>query len=208
MGEPEGFLTHFTLVCPLGSAQIELHMGGRHNVSNALAAAAAAAASGAGLEQIAAGLAAMRAVAGRLQFKKALSGAWIIDDSYNANPSSMRAGIEVLAELDGARWLVVGDMAELGEFAPAAHTEIGEIARSHGIQRLYAIGGLAKLAVDSFGAGARWFPDAQALASALVAELGSSPGNVRLLIKGSRVNRLERVVDTLVHGSTQPTGGH
>ena len=205
---PDGFLTHFTLVCPLGSARVELHMGGRHNVSNALAAAAAAAAAGAGLQQIVAGLATMRAVAGRLQFKKALSGAWIIDDSYNANPSSMRAGIEVLSELDGARWLVVGDMAELGEFAPAAHTEIGELARAHGIQRLYAIGGLAKLAVDSFGAGANWFPDAQALASALVAELGSSAGNVRLLIKGSRVNRLERVVDMLVRGSTQPTGGH
>jgi len=205
---PAGFLTHFTLVCPLGSVPIELHMGGRHNVSNALAAAAAAAAAGAGLQQIVSGLATVRAVAGRLQFKKALSGAWIIDDSYNANPSSMRAGIEVLSQLDGAKWLVVGDMAELGEFAPAAHTEIGELARAHGIERLYAIGGLAERAVDSFGAGALWFPDAQALASALAAELGSSAGNVRILIKGSRVNRLERVVDTLVHGSTQPTGGH
>ncbi len=205
---PDGFLTHFTLACPLGSAPIALHMGGRHNVSNALAAAAAAAAAGASLQQIVAGLGAMRAVAGRLQFKKALSGAWIIDDSYNANPSSMHAGIEVLAELDGARWLVIGDMAELGEFAPAAHAEIGEFARAHGIERLYAIGGLAKLAVDSFGADAQWFPDAQALSSALVAALGDAGGPVRLLIKGSRVNRLERVVDTLVHGSIQQTGGH
>jgi UDP-N-acetylmuramoyl-tripeptide--D-alanyl-D-alanine ligase len=205
---PEGFLTHFTLVCPLGSTAVTLHMGGRHNVSNALAAAAAAAAAGAGLQQIVAGLAAMRAVAGRLQFKKARSGAWIIDDSYNANPSSMRAGIEVLAELDGAKWLVVGDMAELGEFASAAHIEMGEFARAHGIERLYAIGALAKLAVDSFGAGAQWFPDAQALSNALVAALSGSASSVRLLIKGSRVNKLERVVDTLVHGSIQPTGGH
>jgi UDP-N-acetylmuramoyl-tripeptide--D-alanyl-D-alanine ligase len=205
---PDGFLTHFTLVCPLGNAAVALHMGGRHNVSNALAAAAAAAAAGAGLEQIVAGLGAMRAVAGRLQFKRALGGAWIIDDSYNANPSSMRAGIEVLAELDGAKWLVVGDMAELGEFAPAAHREIGECARAHGIERLYAIGGLAKLAVDSFGAGAQWFPDAQALAAALVTALGGAASPVRMLIKGSRVNKLERVVDTLVHGSIQPTGGH
>jgi UDP-N-acetylmuramoyl-tripeptide--D-alanyl-D-alanine ligase len=208
VGQPEGFLTHFTLVCPQGSAAVTLHMGGRHNVANALAAAAAAAAAGAGLQQIVAGLNTMRAVSGRLQFKKAHGGAWIIDDSYNANPSSMRAGIEVLAELDGAKWLVVGDMAELGDFAPAAHTEIGEFARAHGIERLYAIGALAKLAVDSFGAGAQWFPDAQALSNALVTALGAAASPVRMLIKGSRVNRLERVVDTLVHGSIQPTGGH
>ena len=203
----EGFLTQFTLVCPLGSAAITLHMGGRHNVSNALAAAAAASAAGASLEHIVAGLAAMRAVAGRLQFKKALSGAWIIDDSYNANPSSMRAGIEVLAELDGRKWLVIGDMAELGDFAEVAHTEIGELARAKGVERLFAMGGLAKLAVDSFGTGAQWFPDAQALATALTQELAAA-GGVRVLIKGSRVNRLERVVDVLVQGSIQPTGGH
>ena len=209
---PDGFLTQFNLVSPLGRAPVVLHMGGRHNVSNALAAAAAAAAAGAGLEQIVAGLGTMRAVAGRLQFKKSLSGAWIIDDSYNANPSSMHAGIETLAELDGTKWLVIGDMAELGEFAPAAHKEIGEFARAHGIERLYAIGALAKLAVDSFGAGAQWFADAPALSSALARDLGAPAGvsgpAVRLLIKGSRVNRLERVVDMLVKGSTQPTGGH
>jgi UDP-N-acetylmuramoyl-tripeptide--D-alanyl-D-alanine ligase len=216
---PEGFLTRFTLTCPLGSAAVELHMGGRHNVANALAAAAAATAAGAKLEHIVAGLATVRAVAGRLQFKQALGGAWIIDDSYNANPSSMHAGIEVLAELDGRKWLVIGDMAELGEFAPAAHTEIGEFARAHGVERLYAMGGLAKLAVDSFGAGGQWFADWQALAGALTRDLGANAlgrggaatgaaAGVRLLIKGSRVNRLERVVDTLVHGSTQQTGGH
>jgi UDP-N-acetylmuramoyl-tripeptide--D-alanyl-D-alanine ligase len=182
-------------------------MGGRHNVANALAAAAAAAAAGAKLEHIVAGLGAMRAVAGRLQFKKALGGAWIIDDSYNANPSSMRAGIEVLAELEGTKWLVIGDMAELGEFAPAAHTEIGEFARAQGVERLFAMGGLAKLAVDSFGAGGQWFADAQALAAALVKALANA-ADVRLLVKGSRVNKLERVVDTLVHGSTKPTSGH
>jgi UDP-N-acetylmuramoyl-tripeptide--D-alanyl-D-alanine ligase len=217
---PEGFLTHFTLVCPLGNAVVALHMGGRHNVANALAAAAAAAAAGAKLEHIVAGLGAMRAVAGRLQFKKALGGAWIIDDSYNANPSSMRAGIEVLAELEGTKWLVIGDMAELGEFAPAAHTEIGEFARTHGVERLFAMGGLAKLAVDSFGPGGQWFPDAQALGASLVEALAADAGGgttgatgaaatgVRLLIKGSRVNRLERVVDTLVHGSTKQTSDH
>jgi UDP-N-acetylmuramoyl-tripeptide--D-alanyl-D-alanine ligase len=205
---PEGFLTQFTLVCPLGSAAVTLHMGGRHNVANALAAAAAASAAGAKLEHIVAGLGAMRAVAGRLQFKKASSGAWIIDDSYNANPSSMRAGIEVLAELDGRKWLVIGDMAELGDFAQVAHTEIGEFARAKGVERLFAMGGLAKLAVDSFGPGADWYPDATALAAAVTQALAITGLGVRVLIKGSRVNRLERVVDVLVQGSIQPTGGH
>jgi UDP-N-acetylmuramoyl-tripeptide--D-alanyl-D-alanine ligase len=209
----QGFLTQFTLTCPLGSTAVTLHMGGRHNVANALAAAAAASAAGAQLEHIVAGLGVMRAVAGRLQFKKALSGAWIIDDSYNANPSSMRAGIEVLAELDGRKWLVIGDMAELGDFAEVAHTEIGEFARAKGVERLFAMGALTKLAVESFGPGADWYPDAQALAAAVKQALGAAgpattgPG-VRLLIKGSRVNRLERVVDVLVHGSIQTTGGH
>jgi UDP-N-acetylmuramoyl-tripeptide--D-alanyl-D-alanine ligase len=204
---PEGFLTHFELSSPLGSAAIELHMGGRHNVANSLAAAAAAAAAGASLEHIVAGLGAVRAVAGRLQFKKSTSGAWIIDDSYNANPSSVRAGIEVLAELDGSKWLVLGDMAELGEFAQVSHTQIGEFARAHGIERLYATGALAKLAVESFGPGAQWFPDTQALSYALTLELGAAGPAVRVLVKGSRVNRLERVVDALVQGSIQPTGG-
>jgi UDP-N-acetylmuramoyl-tripeptide--D-alanyl-D-alanine ligase len=213
-----GFLTRFTLHAPQGSVPVELHLAGRHNLVNALGAAAAASAAGLGLPEIARGLAAARPVPGRLQFKRAASGAWIIDDSYNANPSSMRAGIEVLAELEGTKWLVIGDMAELGEYAPAAHTEIGEFARAHGVERLFAMGGLAKLAVDSFGAGAEWFSDASALASALVKALADAGGStagtsttaagVRLLIKGSRVNRLERVVDTLVHGSTKPTSDH
>ena len=198
-----GFVTHFTLDSPLGSAAIELKMGGRHNVSNALAAAAAASAAGATLEHVVAGLAAVRAVPGRLQFKKAGSGAWLIDDSYNANPSSMHAGIDVLAELEGRKWLVMGDMAELGDFANSAHTEVGTYARARGIERLYATGPLSVLAVESFGSGAKWFPDSQALGQALSV---ASP-DVRMLIKGSRVNRLERVVEVLV-GASNTTGGH
>src|SRR6185312_9276203 len=166
------------------------------------AAAAAASAAGANLQHITAGLAAVRAVAGRLQFKKATSGAWLIDDSYNANPSSMRAGIEVLASLEGRRWLVLGDMAELGEYAESSHRDIGEFARARGIERLYATGSLAALAVESFGPGAKWFADSSALAQALEA----ADADVRMLIKGSRVNRLERVVEALV-GSTIQQGG-
>jgi UDP-N-acetylmuramoyl-tripeptide--D-alanyl-D-alanine ligase len=171
-------------------------------VANALAAAAAATAAGAKLEHIATGLGAVRAVAGRLQFKKTAAGSWLIDDSYNANPSSMKAGIEVLAGLDGRKWLVMGDMAELGEFAESSHAEIGVFAREHGIERLFAIGQLAALAVESFGRGAQWFAEGTALAEALK----SAPADVRMLIKGSRVNRLERVVDALVAPSTNQTG--
>ena len=199
---PEGFLSRFTLDSPLGTAPIELHVGGRHNVANALAAAAAAASAGASLEHIVAGLAAVRPVSGRLQLKAARSGAWIIDDSYNANPSSVRSGIEVLASLAGRRWLVLGEMAELGEFAESAHVEIGEFARAQGVERLYATGALAALAVERFGTGARWFPQTDALAEALRAELAEAGAGVVVLVKGSRVNRLERVVAALAAGGS------
>jgi UDP-N-acetylmuramoyl-tripeptide--D-alanyl-D-alanine ligase len=202
-----GFHTHFRLHTPAGSAAIDLALGGAHNIANALAAAAAAASAGATLAHIAAGLAAVRAVAGRLQFKRARSGAWLIDDSYNANPSSVRAAIEVLAALQGRRWLVLGDMAELGEFAHEAHADIGEFARAAGIERLYATGALMESAVASFGAGAQWFADATDLSQALSHALESRGAEVRILVKGSRLNRLERVVDALT-GGAGALGGH
>ncbi len=201
-----GFRTHFRLSAPQGSAAIELSLGGAHNVANALAAAAAAAAAGATLEHIAAGLAAVRAVPGRLQFKQSASGAWLIDDSYNANPSSMRAAIEVLATLSGRKWLVLGDMGELGAFAADAHTDIGEFARAQGIERLYATGPLMQRAVESFGAGARWYGAAAELTAALHEALRGAGPEVRLLVKGSRSSRLERVVEALT--GTTPGSGH
>src|SRR6516225_4619842 len=201
-----GFRTHFRLHSPAGTAAVELALGGAHNIANALAAAAAASA-GATLAQIVAGLAAVRAVPGRLQFKRARSGAWLIDDSYNANPSSVRAAIEVLASLQGRRWLVLGDMAELGEFAHEAHADIGEFARAAGIERLYATGALMERAVASFGAGAQWFADAAVLTQTLSRALEGPGAEVRILVKGSRFNRLERVVDALT-GGAGATGGH
>jgi len=201
-----GFRTQFRLNAPQGSAAIELALGGAHNVANALAAAAAAASAGATLEHIAAGLATVRAVPGRLQFKQTRGGAWLIDDSYNANPSSVRAAIEVLAGLDGRKWLVLGDMGELGEFATEAHSSIGEFARDQGIERLYASGALMARAVESFGAGARWYPDTTALTAALSEALAAAGPAVRLLVKGSRFNRLERVVDALTGHAA--TGSH
>ncbi|HTL19979.1 MAG TPA: UDP-N-acetylmuramoyl-tripeptide--D-alanyl-D-alanine ligase [Steroidobacteraceae bacterium] len=206
--EASGFRTRFRLESPLGSTAIELALGGAHNIANALAAAAAAVSAGATLAQVAAGLAAMRAVPGRLQVKRAVSGAWLIDDSYNANPSSMRAAIEVLASTAGRRWLALGDMAELGEFAAEAHAEIGEFARAAGIERLYATGELMQRAVASFGAGARWFADTADLTRALRAALASAGPEVRLLLKGSRFNRLERVADALTGAAGSTMGGH
>jgi UDP-N-acetylmuramoyl-tripeptide--D-alanyl-D-alanine ligase len=191
------FLTRFTLECPLGVRAITLKAGGAHNIGNALAAAAAAAAAGASLEDIALGLADFRAVAGRLQLKAGTHDSWIIDDSYNANPSSVRAGLEVLRALPGATWLVLGDMAELGEFAEDSHAHMGAYARDCGIKRLFALGPQSSRAVETFGSGAEWFADADSLTRRLQAEL--APG-VTVLIKGSRVNRLERVVQALTGG--------
>jgi UDP-N-acetylmuramoyl-tripeptide--D-alanyl-D-alanine ligase len=204
----EGFTTRFRLTAPSGAATIRLSLGGAHNVANALAAAAAAASAGAALEHIVAGLAAVRAVAGRLQFRACVGGGWLIDDSYNANPSSVRAAIEVLATLPGRRWLVLGDMAELGEFAADEHTGIGELARRSGLERLYATGTLARRAAEAFGAGAEWFADVPALIAALRGALGGSAADVRVLIKGSRFNRLERVVEALSAAPAPGSGGH
>jgi UDP-N-acetylmuramoyl-tripeptide--D-alanyl-D-alanine ligase len=134
-------------------------------------------------------------VKGRLQLKKSRHGAVLIDDSYNANPSSVHAGIEVLEQLEGGRkWLVFGQMGELGDFAAEAHTEIGTFARAHGVERVFAVGQDAQLTVKSFGAGAEWFADTTALSQAIDAVLTT---DVRLLVKGSRSNRLEKVIEAL-----------
>ena len=195
------FATRFTLISPMGERAIMLKAGGAHNIGNALAAAAAASAAGASLENIALGLADFRPVAGRLQLKAGTRGSWIIDDSYNANPSSVRAALELLRSLAGATWLVLGDMAELGESSQDSHAHIGSYARDCGIKRLFAMGPLSTRAVETFGAGAEWFADAESLTRRLQAELTSG---VTVLIKGSRINRLERVVQALTGGGTGP----
>jgi UDP-N-acetylmuramoyl-tripeptide--D-alanyl-D-alanine ligase len=192
--DERGFVTRFTLHAAVGTLPVTLALAGRHNIYNALAAAAAAVAAGATLAQVAAGLASMRAVEGRLQLRMARTGAWLIDDSYNANPSSVSAALEVLAELPGRRWLVLGDMGELGEHAVDSHRAIGAQARAAGVERVYTFGPLAALAADAFGAGAERFSDMDPLSAAVSAALQPE---VRLLIKGSRVNRLERLVAAL-----------
>lgn len=192
--EAGGFVTAFVLSVAGEQARVKLPLAGRHNVSNALGAAAAAHAAGVPLPAIVAGLEKMRPVAGRLQLKTGLRGSWLIDDSYNANPSSVRAGIDVLCALPGEHWLVLGEMAELGAGTVASHAGVGDYARRAGITRLFAVGAAARHAVDAFGARATWYEDPARLGDALAASL--EPG-VTALVKGSRINCLERVVERL-----------
>jgi UDP-N-acetylmuramoyl-tripeptide--D-alanyl-D-alanine ligase len=186
-----GFRVTFTLQSPLGTRAVQLNVGGRHNVRNAVAAAAAAVHAGASLDEVVQGLAAMQPVSGRLQPARTRQGARLINDSYNANPSSMRAGIDVLTQQPGRAWLVMGDMGELGDHARNSHVEIGTYARERGVQCLFATGPLSTLSVEAFGAGASWYSDTDAMARAVDEQLSA---DVTLLVKGSRSNRLERVV--------------
>ncbi len=203
---PAGAIQEFQLVTPVGTSTVRLGLAGAHNVLNALGAAAAAHAAGADLATIAAGLGRMRPVRGRLEVQPALNGAVLIDDSYNANPSSLSAGLGVLGGAAGERWLVLGDMAELGAATHAAHVSAGREARGAGVTRLFAVGALTGDAVAEFGAGAEWFPDAAALAARVKPLL--HPG-VTVLVKGSRLNRLERVVEALrAAAAPNATAGH
>jgi UDP-N-acetylmuramoyl-tripeptide--D-alanyl-D-alanine ligase len=195
----EGFALRFQLVAGAQRCPVLLRLAGRHNVINALAAAAAARAAGASLEVIAAGLATVRAVKGRLHRIAAPHGSWLIDDSYNANPSSLRAALELLHDLEGEKWLVLADMGELGEFSQQSHVEAGALARASGVTRLFAAGPMSAHAAEAFGRGAEWFPDVEALIRRVATELGP---DTTVLIKGSRMNRLERVVEALAAGPT------
>ena len=192
----------FTLQTPTGATRVRLQVLGRHNVVNALAAAAAASAAGANLEHCQQGLESVRAVRGRLDLKAAANGAAIIDDSYNANPNSARAAIDVLQDVSRNGWLLLGEMAELGDFAEASHIEIGRYARERGVLRLLAVGELTRHAVEAFGEGAQWFASVDSVIERLAAELAPE---VTLLVKGSRINRLERVVEALTRSKFMKT---
>jgi UDP-N-acetylmuramoyl-tripeptide--D-alanyl-D-alanine ligase len=189
---------------PFGAAQFELRAPGRHNVCNALAAIAAATAARAGLDAVRRGLSAFRPVTGRLEAKVALGGAAVIDDTYNANPDSVRAAIAVLARFPGERWLVLGDMGEVGDEGPAFHREVGEYARSAGIDRLFASGELTRQTVAAFGSDGAHFPSVDELSAALAPRLAAAGSAVTVLVKGSRFMRMERVVAAL----GAPAGAH
>ncbi|MEP7328650.1 MAG: UDP-N-acetylmuramoyl-tripeptide--D-alanyl-D-alanine ligase [Betaproteobacteria bacterium] len=183
-----------TITLPSGPVDVALEAPGAHMMRNALAAAAAALASGASPKAIREGLAAFRPAPGRLVALRAASGARVFDDSYNANPDSMRAAIDVLAAAPGTRVLVIGDMGEVGTAGPAFHREIGVYARACGIDRLLATGEMAREAVAAFGGNAEHFSDIHDLVSRARAAAGV---DVSVLVKGSRFMRMERVVAAL-----------
>jgi UDP-N-acetylmuramoyl-tripeptide--D-alanyl-D-alanine ligase len=194
--------SHFVLSTPYGDAEVELPLGGRHNVANALAAAAIAVALDVPLDTIVEGLEQAPPVPGRLNLQP-MDGGWtLIDDSYNANPGSTAAAIDTLALASGERWLVLGDMGELGPDAAALHAQVGALARARGIDRLYATGPLSASAVQAFGEGACHFEGQQALADAAIANLKAG---VTVLVKGSRSSAMERVVAALANHAP---GGH
>ncbi len=179
---------------PAGNALVHLALPGRHNVMNALAAAAVTIALDLPLDLIKAGLERMQPVGGRLQIRAGSGGGRIIDDTYNANPASLAAGLRVLRGFEGRRWLALGDMAELGEAAAAYHRDVAQLAREAGVERIYATGTLSRTAVEAFGPEGRHFDSQAALIEALRADLA---GAVTVLVKGSRSSRMERVVMAL-----------
>ena len=178
---------------PAGEVDATLAIPGLHNVRNALAAAACAYAAGVSPQSIGKGLSAFRPYAGRLQVKQAAGGATLIDDSYNANPDSVRAAIDVLAGCPQPTVLVLGDMGEVGEHGPEFHREVGAYARSKGISSLLAVGEATRHAVEAFGAAGRHFQSVEDLVAAVK---GST-----VLVKGSRFMKMERVVAALSGGA-------
>jgi len=192
--------TRCRVVTPAGSADLVLPVPGLHNLRNALAAIAATLAAGAPLAGAVRALAAFSAVAGRMQRKTLADGTVLIDDTYNANPDSVRAAVDVLAQLPGPRALVLGDMGEVGDNGPAMHREVGGYARAQGIEALYTLGDASRDAIDAFGAGAM----ACASVDDIVAELRAMhPASI--LVKGSRFMRMERVVKVLSTDNNKTT---
>ena len=189
-----GFGSELKITAPQGAIDVRLSVPGAHNVRNALAAAAATLAAGMPLAAVKAGLESYAGVKGRLQLRRAAGGATLIDDTYNANPDSVRAAIDVLAATPGRKILVLGDMGEIGERAGQFHDEVGGYAKSQGVDLLYALGDHAALAARNFGGGGRHFGEAADLTAALLPELTA---DTVVLVKGSRFMRMERVADAI-----------
>lgn len=195
-----GFGGTLRLSTPWGVTDIPLGVPGMHNAMNACAAAAATLATGVTLEMVTQGLAGFQGVKGRLQRRVGQCGALIMDDTYNANPDSMRAAIDVLAGIPGRRIFVMGDMGEAGEAAAQFHDEVGGYAKSRGIDRLLCLGELAEAAAHNFGEGGEHFSHVDTLIKTLRAELD---GHVTVLVKGSRFMRMERVVQAIVEPTAE-----
>jgi UDP-N-acetylmuramoyl-tripeptide--D-alanyl-D-alanine ligase len=195
----------FTLVLQQQMINIELNALGEHSVRNALAAAACAAAVGADLQHIQRGLSAFVPVSGRMSRHLGVNGSLIIDDSYNANPGSVCAAIDVLAAQPGDTVLVLGDMGELGEEAAQLHADIGRYARDVGVRQLFTLGTLSRNTSENFGAGAQHFVTHAELITALAEMAGA---NTTFLIKGSRSAKTDIIVRGLCEASSDSAGDH
>jgi len=186
--------------------EISLPLPGRHNVMNALAASAVAIAAGATLAAVRDGLQSLVDVGGRLQIKQIPAGVTVIDDTYNANPASLQAGLDVLNESDGERILVLADMSELGDLAVSLHREMGRQASRSGIDRLFTIGDMAQHAAQAFGVSASHFTTQDALVRQLKGVLTASSQPVTVMVKGSRGMKMEHVVAALLEDETSLGG--
>jgi len=191
------------ITTPKGTFGFTLKLLGKHNVMNALAATAAALVAGVSLQNIGAGLSKMRPVSGRLETKSGVNGSRIIDDTYNANPNSLNAAIEVLMQNDGKTYLALGDMGELGDDTQAMHDQAGEQAKSKGVDKLYAFGPYSLGTVKAFGKNASHFDSQAAMIKQLEQDLTST---VTLLVKGSRAMQMDKVVDALQLKTSQSGG--
>ena len=192
------------LQTPAGATTLQLHVAGWHNVKNALAAATCALAAGCPLDAIGRGLDAFEPVKGRSQIRTVMRhghAVTLIDDSYNANPDSVRAAIDVLAALPGPRWLVLGDMGEVGDQSPAFHREVGAYAKARGIEALWTAGSASRLAADAFQ-DARHFDTTASLIDALA----QAPDCRAVVVKGSRFMAMERVVAALAGAADDAAG--
>ncbi|WP_341678211.1 UDP-N-acetylmuramoyl-tripeptide--D-alanyl-D-alanine ligase [Niveibacterium sp. SC-1] len=189
-----GLGSEVTLRAPQGECRFLLKVPGAHNVRNAAAAAAACLAAGVPLAAVEEGLSQYVGTKGRLQIRAGENGSTVLDDSYNANPDSMRAGVDVLAMTPGRKLFVFGDMGEIGDRAAQYHDEIGGYAKSQGVDMLFALGEHAEVAARNFGEGSAHFDSVEALVQALRREL--APGVV-VLVKGSRFMKMERVADAI-----------
>jgi UDP-N-acetylmuramoyl-tripeptide--D-alanyl-D-alanine ligase len=185
----------FFLVLPEGEIAIELQVPGAHNVRNALAAAASAHALGIALVDIGLGLSAFKGVSGRMTFLHGKNNACVIDDTYNANVGSSLIAIEVLANRQGRRILVFGDMLELGDWSEQHHHEVGLAARDHGIDLLMTCGTKSASAAQAYGMTAKHYLSQEELVSDLVPQLDA---HTTVLVKGSRSSRMEKIVHQLV----------
>ncbi|MGR9107457.1 MAG: UDP-N-acetylmuramoyl-tripeptide--D-alanyl-D-alanine ligase [Gammaproteobacteria bacterium] len=189
-----GFSNRFRLLHGNSETPIDLRLAGRHNISNALAAAGAALALGIGPAVIRQGLEQVKPVHGRMQAVAGLKGCLLIDDTYNANPSSFRAAMDVLAQIPGELWVILGAFAELGDSSAALHREVGYYAKNQGAIRFLATGNEAAEAVAAFGEGGIFFTNQNELIEASKKMLNR---DVIALVKGSRSQRMERVIEAL-----------